>query len=443
VKPPRTLRGRLFAYIALAIAISTVLTVGVAGLLIHGRAQAQALTNLERQADAVAGSSASVTGTRVFRASHGRDRALGPSSPVALAVQRSVPAGDGRGRIRAQGRALLYAARTVPGGRIVLVRSPKLASPDWEPYLISVLLAGLGGALVAALASLFLARRLAGPLRALALASGKLARGEEVEVPADGPEEVAAVGRAFNATASELARARDAQRTFLLSVSHELKTPLTAVQTYAEALGEGAIEPSEAAATIGRESERLERLVGDLLDLGRLERHAFEVRREPFDLRETAEAACAPFRARAAELGVGLELAADRTSWAQGDPGRAIQILTNLLENALRVTPPGGRVTVTVSGSHATVRDTGPGLTEEDLPRAFERFYLHERYRSDRPVGSGLGLAIVHELVQAMGGEVTASAAPGGGAEFHVQLPPAERRATTATSPETRATPTP
>lgn len=425
MKPPRTLRGRLFAYIALAVGISTVLTVGVAGLLIHGRAQGAALTNLEHQADAVAGSSAPVTGTRVFRAARGRDRALGPSSAVAQAVEHSVPAGDRSGRLRAQGRSFLYAARTVPGGRIVLVRSPKLASTDWAPYLISVLLAGLGGALVAALASLFLARRLAGPLSALARASGRLAHGEEVEVPADGPEEVAAVGRAFNATSAELTRAREAQQTFLLSVSHELKTPLTAVQTYAEALGEGAIEPAEAAATIGRESERLERLVGDLLDLGRLDRHAFQVRREPVDLREAAEAACAPFRARAAELEVGVDVdtAGDQPARAQGDRGRVIQVLSNLVENALRVTPPGGRVTVTVNGSSAVVRDTGPGLTEEDLPRAFERFYLHERYRSDRPVGSGLGLAIVRELVQAMGGEVSASAAPGGGAEFHVQLP--------------------
>lgn len=435
MKPLRTLRGRLFAYIAIAIAISTVLTVGVAGLLIHGRAQGQILTSLERQADAVAGSSASFTGTRVFRASRGRDRALAPSSPLAMAVERSVPAGDGRGRIRAQGRQLLYATRTVPGGRVVLVRSPKLAATDWAPYLISVLLAGLGGALVAALASFFLARRLAGPLRALALASGRLARGEEVEVPAEGPEEVAAVGRAFNATSSELARARDAQRTFLLSVSHELKTPLTAVQTYAEALGEGAIEPSEAAATIGRESERLERLVGDLLDLGRLDRHAFEVRREPFDLCEAAEAACAPLEARAAELQVELELSADCTAKAQGDRGRVIQVLTNLLENALRVTPAGGRVTVTIDNSLAVVRDTGPGLTEDDLPRAFDRFYLHERYRSDSAVGSGLGLAIVRELVQAMGGEVTADSAPGGGTEFRVQLPSAEQGRPAARGP--------
>ena len=108
---------------------------------------------------------------------------------------------------------------------------------------------------------------------------------------------------------------------------------------------------------------------------------------------------------------------------ALGDSDRLLQAASNLLENALRLTPPGGSVTVSVGPGQVSVRDTGPGLDSQDLPHAFERFYLHERYRSERPVGSGLGLAIVRELVAAMGGRVEARRPESGGAEFVMRLP--------------------
>ena len=106
-----------------------------------------------------------------------------------------------------------------------------------------------------------------------------------------------------------------------------------------------------------------------------------------------------------------------------GDEGRLLQATSNLVENALRLTPAGGSVEVRARPGSISVRDTGPGLAAEDLPRAFDRFYLHDRYRSERAVGSGLGLAIVKELTVAMGGEVSAAESPGGGAEFTIRLP--------------------
>ena len=123
-------------------------------------------------------------------------------------------------------------------------------------------------------------------------------------------------------------------------------------------------------------------------------------------------------------MSVALSLAANNgAARAVGDAGRLLQVSSNLIENALRLTPAGGTVTVAVADGRISVRDTGPGLAQEDLPRAFERFYLHSRYRSGSGVGSGLGLAIVKELVDAMDGSVEASNAPGGGAEFTILLP--------------------
>ena len=132
-------------------------------------------------------------------------------------------------------------------------------------------------------------------------------------------------------------------------------------------------------------------------------------------------------RARAAELGVTLAAPPGRPGHVIADPDRLLQAVSNLVENALRLTPNGGTVTVTAADDTVTILDTGPGLAPEDLPRAFDRFYLHERYRPDaeHEVGTGLGLAIVAELVGAMGGRVSADNDPAGGARFVITLPPA------------------
>jgi two-component system sensor histidine kinase BaeS len=224
--------------------------------------------------------------------------------------------------------------------------------------------------------------------------------------------------------AGELGRARAGQRRFLESVSHELRTPLTAIRGWGEGLVEGVVSPPQAGQVITDEARRLERLVGDLVELGRFGREGFAVLREPVDLAVVARDAIARHSPRAAELGI--VLTAENTAspaMAIGDPDRLLQITGNLIENALRLTPPGGRITVTAGPGRLTVSDTGPGLDGQDSDRAFERFYLSERYRSERAVGSGLGLAIVRELSERMGGAAHAGAAPGGGAQFTVTLP--------------------
>jgi signal transduction histidine kinase len=223
--------------------------------------------------------------------------------------------------------------------------------------------------------------------------------------------------------AEQLARARAAEKQFLLSVSHELKTPLTAIRGYAEGIEDGAFDVDEAIATISTEAARLERLVKDLLELARMNRTDFSIHRERLDLGDTAREAVRRYEAPAREFGVMLEDFAPGPAPAFGDRDRVLQVTSNLVENALRLTPRGGVVRVTAEPGVLVVEDTGPGLRSEDLPHAFERFYLHSRYSSDRPVGTGLGLSIVKELTRGMRGSVEVESTPGRGTRFTVRLP--------------------
>ncbi len=177
---------------------------------------------------------------------------------------------------------------------------------------------------------------------------------------------------------------------------------------------------------IRREARRLERLVQDLLDLARMSRSSFAVHREEIDLAETARDAGRRYEAQAAQFRLLLEVDAPAEAPALGDGDRVLQVLSNLVENALRCTPAGGRVSVRARPGELEVADTGPGLPPEELPRAFERFFLYRRHGGERAVGTGLGLAIVKDLTEAMGGRVDVRSRPGEGTTFRVSLPLAE-----------------
>jgi two-component system sensor histidine kinase BaeS len=359
----------------------------------------------------------------VYAVGRGRVRRLRPARAAAV-LQAIPPSGDVQGSVSIQGRPILYAARSTASGRVVLIRSGNLAFGEWRPFLWSLALAGLGGIALAAALSLLLARRLSRPIGELSAATRRVARAEPgVAVPVEGDDEIADLARSFNDMSGELQSAREAHQRFLESVSHELKTPLTAIRGYAEALAEDAVNSLEGGRVIVAESERLERLVADLLELARFDRAGFSVRSEPIDLAEIARQAVERHLPRARALSVDLRtMAADGTG-ELGDADRTLQVTSNLIENALRLTPPGGSVVLEVGPGHLSVRDTGPGLAADEIPHAFERFYLHDRYRSERPVGSGLGLAIVKELALAMGGSVEAAGSPGAGAVFTLRLP--------------------
>jgi two-component system sensor histidine kinase BaeS len=257
-------------------------------------------------------------------------------------------------------------------------------------------------------------------------AAGHLAQERDpAPVPIEGAYEIARLAQAFNDMAAQLTAARAAEKEFLLSVSHELKTPLTAIRGYAEGVTDGAFDPHEAAATITAEADRLERLVRDLLDLARMNRTDFSIHRQPLDLADTAREAVRRYEQPARDFGVTLEALAPSPAPAIGDLDRVLQVVSNLVENALRLTPPGGVVRVVASPGTLIVEDSGPGLRQEELPRAFERFYLYSRYASDRTVGTGLGLSIVQELTRGMGGSVEVESAPARGTRFTVRLPTA------------------
>lgn len=426
------LQRRVLGYLALSAIASCALTVAVGVVLVRRQIASQRLTALEAQADlaaAVGGPPAALQpGDHVYRVGTGRARRVGRRASAA--VLAAIPASStSQGTVDIAGRTLQYVSRPTPNGRIVLIRSAAISFSEWRPFIGSLLLAGVGGTLLAVVLSFLLARRLTRPIGELSAATRRLAAGDdEVAVPVRGSDELAELGTAFNAMSGELTRARQAQSQFLESVSHELRTPLTSIRGYAEGLEEQAIPPAEAARVIETEAGRLERLVADLLDLARLGRADFAVAHRPVDLSEVVRHAVERHLPQARELSVELTGSAMTGSWVQGDEDRILQAVSNLIENALRLTPAGGSVAVRAGRGEIAVRDTGPGIAPEDIPRAFERFYLHARYRSERPVGSGLGLAIVHELVGAMGGSVVAAAAEGGGTQFTIRLPPAPAR---------------
>jgi signal transduction histidine kinase len=328
------------------------------------------------------------------------------------------------GRITINGRRYLYATKPSGNDVVVLLRTSSSVQAESEPFWIALLAAGALGCVVAGVLAAILARSIARPVQLVAGASGRLARGEDPgELPLRGSRELRALAASFNAMASELARARSAERSFLLSVSHELKTPLTAIRAYSEALDDGVLEPTAAARVVHTEAARLERLILDLINLARLDQRRFDIHPEPIDLDDVAAEVAHRHAARARDLEVTLDVdSSDDVATALADRDRVLQAVSNLVENALRCTPPGGTVTLAASPGRLSVRDTGPGLTPEELPRAFDRFFLYRRYNGRRAVGTGLGLAIVRELALAMGGDVDVASSTHG-TEFTIRLP--------------------
>jgi two-component system OmpR family sensor kinase len=332
------------------------------------------------------------------------------------------------GRITINGRDYLYATRTSGSGVVVLLRTASSVRADSRPFWVALAAAGGLGCLLAAVVAAVLARGIARPVLRVARASSRLAAGRDPEtLPLAGPRELRGLAESFNTMADQLARARRAEQSFLLSVSHELKTPLTAIRGYSEALDEGVLTPQRAVRVIRTEAARLERLISDLINLARLDQQRFDINPDTVDLAEIARESAARHAARGRELGVHIELEDGDRALARADPDRLLQAVSNLVENALRCTPTGGTVTLATTPGRLTVKDTGPGIAPDEIPHAFDRFFLYRRYDGDRPVGTGLGLAIVRELAQAMGGSADVQTAETGTA-FTIRLPLPESR---------------
>ena len=227
--------------------------------------------------------------------------------------------------------------------------------------------------------------------------------------------------------ATSLERAQGLERQFLLSVSHDLRTPLTSIRGYAEAIADGtAPEPDRAAGVIQSEARRLERLVADLLDLAKLDARQFSFRPEAVDLAEVVADAVAGFEHQAGAAGVGMTVEGRDGVAAWVDRDRLGQVIANLLENGLKYAALQLHVGFGVDAGRpqVIVSDDGTGIADDDLPHVFERLYVARRSPQRKESGSGLGLAIVRELTEAMGGSVTARHREGGGTQFVVALLP-------------------
>jgi len=274
-----------------------------------------------------------------------------------------------------------------------------------------------------------LGQRVIAPLAAAEATTRRIAGGDldaRVAETSTDPE-LASLARSINAMAANLARSRGLERQFLLAVSHDLRTPLTSIRGFAEAIADGAAPDHErAAAVIAAESRRLERLVGDLLDLAKLDARQFPLHLQSVDVAEVASVTAAGFEPEVdeARLRLHVDLPEAGTALANADPDRLAQVVANLVENAIKFA--ASQIAVGVSpvdgGVRLVVDDDGPGIAPEDLPHVFERLYTSARHPARRG-GSGLGLAIVAELVAAMGGTVRAASPEQGGTRVEVALP--------------------
>jgi signal transduction histidine kinase len=327
-------------------------------------------------------------------------------------------------------------------GALVVAKPKHALRSTWLTLMKFFGVSLLGGLLVAGVLAWYLSRRITRPVLGLSRAADEVAQGNyEVAVPAvPGEDEIAHLAERFRGMAERLAEAEQLERKFLeaeqlerkflMSVSHELRTPLTAIRGHVEALREGLAQDPDARAAsldvIAAEADRLERLVGDVLDLAKLGAHRFTLLREEVDMARLLDRAYVTFgeEARRRENDYRCQISDRAVIVTDGD--RVLQIISNLLSNAFRWTPDGGQVDLSLSQDNGAVSvrvsDSGPGIGPDERERIFRPFWS----RDGR--GTGLGLAIASELAVALGGHIDLTSEPGHGSRFELVLPatPAE-----------------
>jgi two-component system sensor histidine kinase BaeS len=328
----------------------------------------------------------------------------------------------------AVGQPLRLAGGKSPTFGALIVAKPKTELTHGWIALVELLFVALGiGLVVSTVLAWYLSRRIATPVLALAKAADEVAEGRyDVAVPdVPGSGEVGHLAERFKQMAARLAEAEEQERNFLMSVSHELRTPLTAIRGHADALREGVVEDPELRAAsldvIAIEADRLERLVGDVLDLAKLDAHRFTLLKEEVDMGRLVDEVYAAFGEEARRRGIDYECETDTGPVIVTDGDRVFQIVSNLVANAFRWTPDGGRVSLALAQDNGTisvsVADTGPGITPTEQERIFRPFWSRDG------AGTGLGLAIARELAVALGGRIELESEPGEGARFDLLLP--------------------
>lgn len=348
-----------------------------------------------------------------------------------------------RGVVRdAANRPWIYILRPVgsPGwqGVLALQRTTPLQFLR-ENFLRPLLQAAAVGIILSVIMALLIAQWVATPLQKAAAAAAAIAQGNfDQTVPVSGPTEVKSLARSFNEMTARVNVSLQTRRDFVANVSHELKTPLTSIQGFSQAILDGAAADPEAvrraATIINDEADRMRRSVEGLLDLARLDAGQAALHRVPTDLAAVLASITEKLSLRAAEKKITLRSQIEPLPSMVADADRLAQVFANLLDNALKYTPNGGTVTLTAQlgsgGAVVTVADTGSGIPAEDLPHIFERFYRVEKSKAVGR-GYGLGLAITKEIVQAHGGAISVESVSGLGTKFTVRLPLAQSDDTT------------
>jgi two-component system OmpR family sensor kinase len=308
---------------------------------------------------------------------------------------------------------------------------------------VGFILTGLVALLVSIGVAFLIARSFARPLRRITTATEGIARGNyDEQLNITSPDEVRRLANSFNSMAQEVKASRQAQQDFVANVSHDLKTPLTSIQGFSQAILDGAAADEEsrhrAAQVIHEEADRMARLVDDLLDLARIEAGQVVMAQEPVSLADLLQGCMEKTALRAEQGGVDLELKVDGNPIVKGDRDRLAQVFSNLLDNALKHTPPEGRIVLASKSvkekprkrgqepktlTQITVADTGVGIPPEELSRIFERFYRGDKSRTKAGRGAGLGLAIAREIIQAHGGQIKVESVVDLGTKFTITLP--------------------
>jgi len=317
-------------------------------------------------------------------------------------------------------------ASSIPFGAIVVATKKTDVTQRVYDLIERLAIAGILGLLVSGLLAWYLSRRIVRPVLQLSDAADAVARGDyDVHVPQKAPGELRHLSERFGQMAARLAEVEEMERNFLMSVSHELRTPLTAIRGHVAAILEGVVEdPAEREAsleTVEQEAQRLERLVGDILDLAKLDTHRFTVTSEEVDMGQLLDHAYDRFREEARRRSIDYRQDIQSRPVITSDGDRVLQVVGNLLSNAFQATPDGGTISLELAQRNGTVQvaveDSGPGIPPEMRERLFRPFV------SERGGGTGLGLAIAKELSAMLGGRIELVSEVGKGARFELFLP--------------------
>jgi signal transduction histidine kinase len=388
------------------------------------------LSRATRHFEQASGSQIYYVGLRIFFSQGSGLRALPPNTVewkdgVSRTFEFTPP--DARREFLAVSSPLRLGPREPYLGAIVVAKPTAELRDRWTTLVERLLVAGLVGLVFAAALGWYLSRRITKPVEALAEAADEIAEGRyDVEVPhVSSRDEIGHLSARFGEMATRLQEAEELERNFLMTVSHELRTPLTAIRGHVEALREGVAQDeasrNESLGVIAAEASRLERLVGDVLDLAKLDTRRFTLRREEVDMGRLLERAYSNFaeEARRRDIDYRQVIGARPVIVADGD--RVLQIISNLLSNAFRWTPDGGRVELALDQENGSisvaVEDSGPGIPADEVDRIFRPFWSRDGG------GTGLGLAIARELATAHGGHILLDTEPGRGTRFELVLP--------------------